>query len=202
MKRRTFKKIRCSACALTAILAGVMIATAVTANAETDTQLEQVDEFIATHENTSNTLNALEPETVSLSYTEWQAQQEPDIYSMDVWTLGSYLYGIPEYDTTRSLILISYENYGDSVLSYYVGCACWARATNDYFGLDNLFTAFGGMDPQYDLWMDELGWDDYAVDVLRDCYLHPMYITGCNGVDTPESWIYAEDTECGTIYVW
>ena len=198
MKRKTFMKLRYSACALTAILAGVMIATAVTANAETDTQLEQIDSFILANNSTKVDSDFVKLETVSLSYTEWQAQQEPDIYSMDVWTLGSYLYGISEQDTTRSLILISYENYGDSVLSYYVGCACWARATNDYFGLDNLFAAFGGMDEQYGLWMDELGWDDYAVDVLRDCYLHPMYITGCNGVDSPESWIYEEQG----IYVW
>ena len=129
--------------------------------------------------------------------------EEPDIYAMDVWTLGSYLYGISELDTTRSLILISYEAYGpDSPLSYYVACACWARTTNGYLGSEDLYASFGGLDPQYGPWMDGLGWDAYAEDALRNCYLNPMYITGCNGVDSPAEWIYAEDTECGTIYVW
>lgn len=197
MKRRTLVILRYIAIVILAFAIGLVVATSVTKSAEK--QLEEVDAFIEAH-TTAATIED-EPETVKLSYSEWKEQQveeptEPDIYQMDVWTLGSYLYGISELDTTRSLILISYEGYGpDSPLSYYVACACWARSSD---GSDNLYAEFGGMDPQYDLWMDELGWDDYAIDALRECYLNPMYITGCNGMDSPTEWIYEEDG----IYVW
>lgn len=206
-------KIRYITMVLFAILIGLLITRAVTADAEE--QLDQVDRFIEEYETHGShykysgstsadrtvhqTERVTEPETVSLSYEDWKEQQtEPDVYSMDVWTLGSYLYGISDLDTSRTLKIITYEGYYDSPLSYYVACACWARATEGYFGADNLFQAFGGMDPQYDLWMDELGYEEYAVDALRNCYLNPIYITGCNGMEIPDGWIYEEDG----IYVW
>lgn len=125
---------------------------------------------------------------------------EPDIYSMDVWTLGSYLYGIPEYDTTRSLILITFEGYGaESPLSYYVACCCWVRATEGYWGYGDLYRAFGEADTwSYGEWLDSYGYADYAVEVLRQCYLNPTYVKYCNGMTVPESYVYYEQG----IYVW
>ena len=77
-RRRTIKRLRYITIILAAVLIGAVIAAAVTTSAEADEYLEQVDEFIATHENTSNTLDALEPETVNLSYADWQAQQSAE----------------------------------------------------------------------------------------------------------------------------
>lgn len=132
--------------------------------------------------------------------TEYEVVTEPKYSEMDVWTLGRELYGIPDYDTTRSLILITFEGYGpESPLSYYVACCCWTRATNGYLGFDNLYSAFGGADVlNYGEWLDNNGYADYAIEVLRQAYLSPMYIMNCNGMETPENYIYYENG----IYVW
>lgn len=180
-------------------------------------------------QSTETKQTSTELETVSLSYEEYLEQKtqndtediddnsssnnsldnpvetdtkEPviDYSTMDVWTLGRELYGIPEYDTTRSLVLITFEGYGaESPLSYYVACACWTRATNGYLGYSDLYTSFGGADTwNYGDWLDNNGYADYAVDALRECYLNPQYIMNCNGMMVPESWIYEENG----IYVW
>ena len=180
---------------LVSVLIGLVITKAVTASAEADEIIQQADAFIETYEEAET----CEPETVSLSYSEWQAQQsEPDYSQMDVWTLGSYLYGISELDTTRTLKLISYEGYGYSPLSYYVACCCWVRATEGYWGYSDLFSAFGEADTNYGEWMDCIEIADYAYEYLRLCYLEPSYVKYCNGMCIPEAWVYEEDG----IYVW
>ena len=127
-----------------------------------------------------------------------EVDSKPDIYNMDVWDLGLYLYGISYQDTSRALRIISYEGYGYSPLSYYVACCCWVRATENYWGYDNLYSAFGEADTSYDLWMDDLGIADYAYDYLWECYMEPTYVCYCNGMATPSDYIYYEDG----IYVW
>lgn len=135
-----------------------------------------------------------------LEETEAVTETEKQVNTMNVWELGSYLYDIPEYDTTRSLVLITYEGYGpDSPLSYYVACCCWVRATENYLGFDNLYTSFGGADTwNYGEWLDNYGYAEYAVEVLRQCYLNPTYVVNCNGMEVPDSYIYEENG----IYVW
>ena len=194
--KRKYKALRYTAITLASVLIGVVIATAVTTSAEADAQLERVDEYIATHTTSSNTLNALdalEPETVSLSYSEWQTQE-----AMDVWELGAYKYGISELDTTRTLKLITIEGYHDSPLSYYVACCCWVRATEGYWGYGDLFSAFGEADTNYGEWMDCIDYEDWAVEYLRLCYEAPTYCRYCNGMTVPEAWIYEENG----IYCW
>ena len=194
--KRKHKSLRYTAITLVSVLIGVVIATAVTTSAEADAQLERVDEYIATHTTSSNTLNvldALEPETVSLSYSEWQTQE-----AMDVWELGVHKYGISELDTTRTLKLITIEGYHDSPLSYYVACCCWVRATEGYWGYGDLFSAFGEADTSYGEWMDCIDYEDWAVEYLRLCYEAPTYCRYCNGMTVPEAWIYEENG----IYCW
>ena len=128
--------------------------------------------------------------------------ETPDIYTMDVWDLGLYLYDISYLDTSRALKLITYEGYGYSPLSYYVACCCWTRATENYWGYDNLFSAFGEADTSYDTWMDGLEIADWAYDALCECYLDPMYVRYCNGVIEPEDYIYCEFDGAYWIYVW
>ena len=183
---------------------------------EADRQLVEVEKKIQEHMMTA-TQRETEPETVSLSYEEYLEQKtqlseenatfieenttsatEVDLYSMDVWTLGAYLYGIPEYDTTRALVLITYEGYHDSPLSYYVACCCWVRATEGYWGYGNLYSAFGEADTSYNEWMDDLGYSEWAVEHLRQCYLNPTYVKYCNGMTEPWDYIYYENG----IYVW
>ena len=223
MKRKSIKKLRYIGIATFSAIVGITAFLGVNAEAETDEAIAQADAFIERYENdfsdsgsiyscsySDSSLHSAEPETVSLSYSEWLNQQEtePNYYDMDVWTLGSCLYGISELDTTRTLKLITYEAYGaDSPLSYYVACCCWVRCREGYFGFSNLYESFGGLDAvsyggQYGEWMDELDYADYAVEALRECYLSPTYVTSCNGCEIPENWIYAEDTERGTIYVY
>lgn len=178
---------------LIALTVGILTARAVTVSAEEE--IRKADEIIET----ATTYTEAEPETVSLSYAEWQEQQTlPDVYQMDVWTLGSYLYGISELDTTRTLKLISYEGYGYSPLSYYVACCCWVRATEGYWGYGNLYSAFGEADTSYDEWMDCIEVQDWAYDYLKWCYLEPSYVRYCNGMAVPESWVYEENG----IYCW
>lgn len=186
---------------LISVLIGLVITKAVTASAEADEIIQQADEFIETYEEAET----CEPETVSLSYSEWQAQQsEPDLSQMDVWTLGSYLYGISELDTTRMLKLITIEGYEeDPTLDYYCACACVTRATHDYFGAGDIYTAFGGADPWYGslIWEEEwYGIDDHAYGALRDALLNYQYIDQCNGVIVPDEYIYYSDIY--DIYVW
>lgn len=139
--------------------------------------------------------------------TEEPTTTEPDIYQMDVWDLGLYLYGISYLDTTRTLKLITYEDYGYSLLSYYVACCCWVRATEGCWGYGNLYSAFGENDAvenggQYGLWMDELGIVDWAYPALWECYIDPTYVRYCNGMAEPSEYIYAENIGYTTIYVW
>ena len=134
--------------------------------------------------------------------TEEPTTTEPDIYQMDVWELGEYLYGISYQDTNRTLRLITYEGYGGSLLSYYVACCCWVRATEGYWGYGNLYQAFGEADTSYDLWMDELGIADWAYPALWECYIDPTYVRYCNGMAEPSEYIYAENIGYTTIYVW
>lgn len=201
--KRKYKALRYTAITLASVLIGVVITTAVTTSAEADAQLEQIDAFIEANEVHKSIYS--EPETVSLSYAEWQEQQtEPDIYSMDVWTLGSYLYGISELDTTRMLKLITIEGYEeDPTLDYYCACACVTRATHDYFGAGDIYTAFGGADPWYGslIWEEEwYGIDDHAYGALRDALLNFQYIDQVNGMTTPDEYIYYSD-DYG-IFVW
>lgn len=227
--KRTLNFLRYTMISIFAVLALVILATSILSERKSDEILAETIPQTRAH---------VEPETVSLSYSEWKEQQtyldtkasceqvekasvyavsetseevtetfeqvnldtEPDIYSMDVWTLGSYLYGISEYDTTRALILITFEGYGaDSPLSYYVACCCWVRATEGYWGYGDLYRAFGEADTwNYGEWLDSYGYADYAVEVLRQCYLDPSYVRYCNGMTVPESYVYYE----GGIYVW
>lgn len=192
-----------------AIICGIMVAIMVSTSAQADDEIVQIDKFIEEH---SDYVPADENETVSLSYAEWQEEQieteyieetEVDLYSMDVWTLGSYLYGISELDTTRTLKLISCEGYGaESPLSYYVGCCCWVRCTEGLWGYDNLYSCFGGADCNYGEWMDGIEIADYAYDVLWQVYMNPSYVTSCNGMECPAEYVYSEWTEDGLIYVW
>ena len=178
-----------------ALLIGVVITLTVTASAEADEVIAEADAYIETVEPYE-----AEPETVSLSYAEWQEQKQ--VEEMDVWELGEYLWGICPNDTSRALKLITIEGYVDSPLSYYVACCCWVRATEGYWGYPNLYRAFGEADPNYDEWMDCIEVADWAYDYLRWCYLSPTYCRYCNGMVVPENWIYAEDTDCGTIFCW
>ena len=179
---------------LIALVVGILTARAVTVSAEEE--IRKADEIIeATPEYTTEE----EPETVSLSYTEWQEQQtQPDVYEMDVWTLGEYLYGISANDTSRALKIITYEGYADSPLSYYVACCCWVRATEGYWGYSNLYSAFGEADTSYDEWMDCIEVAGWAYDYLKWCYLEPSYVRYCNGMVVPEAWVYEENG----IYCW
>lgn len=122
-----------------------------------------------------------------------------DVYAgLDVWDMGLEWYDISYLDTTRTLKLITYEGYGYSRLSYYVACCCWSRATEDYWGYGNLYSAFGEADTSYDTWMDELGIADYAYVALEQCYRDPIYCRYCNGMAVPYDYIYYENG----IYVW
>lgn len=118
--------------------------------------------------------------------------------ALDVWDMGLEWYGISYEDTTRTLKLITYEGYEDSMLSYYVACCCFVRATEGYWGYGNLYSAFGEIDTQYGLWMDELGYEDYAVYMLETCYREPTYCKYVNGLVVPSEYIYYEDG----IYCW
>jgi len=221
MKRKAIKSLRYTAIVTTAIIAGLVVVMAVNANAETDTQLEQIDAFIEQHETRHNDIAELE--TVSLSYSEWKAKKAReaeseateatteaveltteaiDYSAMDVWMLGSTLYGISELDTTRTLKLISYEGYGYSPLSYYVACCCWVRCQEGYFGFSDLYSSFGGADTSYGAWMDDLQIADWAYDALWNCYMNPTYVTSCNGMECPAEYVYAEFDGNNMIYVW
>ena len=220
--RNALKNLRYTVITLAAILVVVALLASNEANDKSDEILAEPLPEVVTRE---------EPETVKLSYEEyldikascqqvtetalvaeetdfeaetWTSEQV-NLDTMDVWTLGAYLYGIPEYDTTRSLILITFEGYGaESPLSYYVACCCWVRATEGCWGYTedgcpSLYRAFGEADTwNYGSWLDNYGYADYAVEVLRECYLNPTYVKYCNGMMVPESWIYEE----GGIYVW
>lgn len=124
--------------------------------------------------------------------------EETTTASLDVWDMGLEWYGISYQDTNRTLRLITYEGYGYSPLSYYVACCCWTRATENYWGYDNLYQAFGEADHSYDEWMDSLGIADYAYTALEQCYCDPMYVRYCNGMAEPYDYIYYENG----IYVW
>jgi hypothetical protein len=212
MKRKSLRITRYIIIGLMAAAVGLIVANAVKADAESDAQLAEIDSFIESHTPKTHYKAEIEPETVQLTYSAYLAEkaeeeaetepQEPDIYSMDVWQLGSYLYGISELDTTRTLKLISYEGYGESALSYYVACCCWVRCTNGYLGFDNLYSSFGGADTSYNEWMDEIEIADYAYDALWQCYMNPSYVTSCNGMECPAEYVYAEFDGSYTIYVW
>ncbi|MBQ6765326.1 MAG: hypothetical protein IJP45_09125 [Paludibacteraceae bacterium] len=176
-------------CIVILFLASVLLLISATTNAEADEVIAEADEIIETAEHYEET----EPETVSLSYSEWQTQE-----AMDVWELGAYKYGISELDTTRALKLITIEGYHDSPLSYYVACCCWVRATEGYWGYGDLFSAFGEADTNYGEWMDCIEYEDWAVEYLRLCYEAPTYCRYCNGMTVPEAWIYEENG----IYCW
>lgn len=216
MKRLT-KITRYILICLIALAVGLTVTKLVQTDAEADDQIEQIDRFIEEHSVT--TYSPDEQETVSLSYSEWKEQQANDnnvtysitddinsvgcdipsaeSESVDVWTLG-LSHGISELDTTRTLKLITYEGYGESPLSYYVACCCYVRATENYWGYDNLYQSFGEIDTSYDTWMDDLEIADYAYDALTECYLNPSYVKYCNGMTIPQDWIYSESG----IYVW
>lgn len=134
--------------------------------------------------------------------TETETEIVTESTQMDVWDMGLEWYGISYLDTTRTLKLITYEGYGYSPLSYYVACACWSRATEDYWGYGNLFRAFGENDTGYDLWMDDLEIADWAYDALDECYRSPQYIRYVNGVIEPNDYIYCEFDGSYMIYVW
>ena len=70
MKRRTMRTLRYIAILLGAFVTGLVLA--LSAEVETDAQLQEIDVFIKTH--TSKPVEP-EPETVSLSYSEWKEEQ-------------------------------------------------------------------------------------------------------------------------------
>lgn len=217
MKRLT-KITRYILICLIALAVGLTVTKLVQTDAEADDQLAEIDRFIEEHSVTTYSPDE-EMETVSLSFDEWkkekqkqtritaeiqeevekaQLSEEGTTYE-NVWTLGYQLYGISELDTTRTLKLITYEGYGaDSPLSYYVACCCFVRATENYWGYDNLYQAFGEIDTSYDAWMDDLEIADWAYSALEQCYLNPSYVKYCNGMTIPQDWIYSESG----IYVW
>lgn len=119
---------------------------------------------------------------------------------LDVWDMGLKWYGISYEDTTRSLKLITIEGYEWDILSYYVACACWSRATEGLWGYSDMFTAFGQDDPYYGTWMDDTVIADYAYYYLEECYRNPSYIKYVNGMASPSNYIYYSE-EYG-IYVW
>ena len=121
-----------------------------------------------------------------------------EVTELDLWDMGLQWYGISYEDTNRTLRLITYEGYGGSLLSYYVACCCWVRATEGYWGYGNLYQAFGEADTSYDLWMDELGIADWAYPALWECYIDPTYCRYCNGMAEPSEYLYYENG----IYVW
>ena len=184
------RKLRFIGIVTASLLIGVVITLTVTASAEADEVIAEADEIIETAEHYE------EPETVSLSYTEWQEQKK--VEEMDIWELGEYLWGICPNDTSRALKLITIEGYHDSPLSYYVACCCWVRATEGYWGYGDLFSAFGEADTSYGEWMDCIEYEDWAVEYLRLCYEAPTYCRYCNGMTVPEAWIYEENG----IYCW
>lgn len=218
MKRKSLRITRYILIGLITIAVGLTVTKLVQTDAEADDQLAEIDRFIEEH-SVTDTYSPDEQETVSLSYAEWKEQQNDDSNvidtesddidsagcdipsneseSVDVWSLGLDR-GISELDTTRTLKLISYEGYGESPLSYYVACCCYVRATENYWGYDNLYQAFGEIDTSYDAWMDDLEIADYAYDALTECYLNPSYVKYCNGMTVPQDWIYSESG----IYVW
>ena len=124
--------------------------------------------------------------------------QETTTEEMDIWDMGLEWYGISYEDTNRTLRLITYEAYGYSPLSYYVACCCWVRATEGYWGYENLYQAFGEADTSYDEWMDDLEIAEYAYTALEQCYRDPTYCKYCNGMMVPNEYIYEE----GDIYCW
>lgn len=198
MKRKTLKTLRFVIICLIAVVAGILVTKAVTV--ETDAEIEQIDSFIESH--SVNYEFDAEPETVSLSYAEWQegttSETKTQLSEMDVWTLGNYLWGISELDTTRALKIITYEGYEYSPLSYYVACCCWVRSTENLWGYENLYRAFGEADTSYTEWLDEVEIADWAFDALRECYLNPTYCKYCNGMAIPAEYIYCENG----IYCW
>ena len=117
---------------------------------------------------------------------------------LDIWDMGLEWYGISYEDTNRTLRLITYEGYNNSLLSYYVACCCWVRATEGYWGYGNLYSAFGEIDTQYGLWMDSLEIADWAYYYLEMCYQNPTYCKYVNGLVVPSDYIYYEDG----IYCW
>lgn len=117
---------------------------------------------------------------------------------LDVWDMGLEWYGISYEDTNRTLRLITYEGYKNSMLSYYVACCCWVRATEGYWGYGNLYSAFGEIDTQYGLWMDSLEIADWAYYYLEMCYQNPTYCKYVNGLMVPSDYIYCERG----IYCW
>ena len=72
MKRRTLSTLRYIAIVTFAFTIGMVLVLAFRTDAETDAQLQQIDVFIKTH--SSKSVEA-EPETVSLSYSEWKEEQ-------------------------------------------------------------------------------------------------------------------------------
>lgn len=166
-------------------------------------EILQNTEVLIDEERTSRETNSdyaddsTDPDSVGDSV--WTAETaDVAVEPVDVWDLGLQKWGISYTDTTRILKLISYEGYGWSDLSYYVACACWVRATEGYWGYGNIFSAFGEIDTQYGTWMDELGYDEYAIYFLETCYREPTYCKYVNGLMVPSDYIYYEDG----IYCW
>ena len=169
---------------------------------ETEEELYTVSEVLneerVTRETNSDYADdSTDPDSVGDSV--WTAETaDVAVEPVDVWDMGLEWYGISYEDTNRTLRLITYEGYGNSMLSYYVACCCWVRATEGYWGYGNLYSAFGEIDTQYGLWMDSLEIADWAYYYLEMCYREPTYCKYVNGLVVPSEYIYYEDG----IYVW
>ncbi len=164
-------------------------------NEVTHEEVRSVDNYIPDNSDASGSRSDSTADTSGSDDNEVPAE-------LDLWDAGLEWYGISYEDTTRTLKLITYEGYGDSMLSYYVACCCWSRATEGYWGYGNLYRAFGEMDTRYDTWMDSLDIADYAYTYLWMCYENPTYCRYCNGMATPANYLYAETRGSITFYAW
>ena len=121
---------------------------------------------------------------------------------LDVWDMGWEWYGIDYLTTTRMLKLITLEGYADDwMLDYYCALACVTRALypQDFMG-SNIYERVGEMDDSYGLWIDDIGIADHSIEALESAYKDFHYINQCNGMATPENYIYY--SEIYGIYVW
>ena len=162
-----------------------------------DTEVLINEERVTRETNSDYADDSTDPDSVGDSV--WTAETaDVAVEPVDVWDLGLSKWGISYEDTNRTLRLITYEGYGNSMLSYYVACCCWVRATEGYWGYGNLYSAFGEIDTQYGLWMDSLEIADWAYYYLEMCYREPTYCKYVNGLVVPSEYIYYEDG----IYCW
>lgn len=188
-----------------------------TTEVETDTQTEETSEettevasevfeeeyFEENYDDTYEEYYEPEYEEVYIEDTSHQdAGNDANYYEMDVLDLGMALYGIPEWNITRALKLISIEGYYmDYTLDYYCACTVVNRLIGDPYCGD-IYSYWGGGDGWYGTWLDCYGIADHAYSALRDALLDPADVWYCNGVDIPSSYVYAAWDGSYWIYVY